>query len=191
MNLITNRCLGAYIYRDILKTQYENPFIWTSIWDESFNILFEDFDKINFDNFKVLHDTAHTVEKYYVLIDDAVRVNYGHVILDNDATTPSTRDVNIYTNDPIKYIGEKYTERLRRMINPPVFIYLDLDFTQNYAISTIARRKQRALGILTVDQNFPSNEFVNKQLVVHQDWKKQSWWEYLYESHLNEINNLL
>ena len=28
MNIITNNCLGGHIYRDVLKTEYQNPFIW-------------------------------------------------------------------------------------------------------------------------------------------------------------------
>lgn len=191
MNLITNRCLGAYIYRDILKAQYENPFIWTSVWDNFFNFLFENYDKVNFTNFKACHDSCHEIEKYYILIDEAVRVNYGHVILDSKCKTPTPRDINIYTDDPIKYIQSKYVERLARMTNPPVFIYMDLDFTRNYEIVDIAQKIGRRLGILTVDENFPENEFISKKVVAHQDWTKIEWWPFLYKNYSQDITALL
>lgn len=191
MNLITNRCLGGYIYRDILKERYENPFIWTGIWDEYFNILFENYNSINFKNFKVCYDENHPVEKYYILIDNAIRVNYGHILLDPNAITPTPKDVNIYTNDPMKYVKEKYIERLERMTKPPTFIYMDLDYSNNYELADIALRKKQKLNILTVDEKFPTNEFINKQVIVKQDWTKIIWWQYLYNNCNKEINNLL
>ena len=191
MNLITNRCLGGYIYRDILKEQYENPFIWTGIWDQYFNKLFSEYGKINFNNFSVEHDPEERIEKYFIIIDNKIRVNYGHVLLDPKASTPVPRDVNIYTADPVGYLRQKYKERLSRMTKEPVWIYLDLDFTHNYEIAEIAKKQKRKIGILTVDKDFPRNDYTNNQLVVHQDWKKVQWWKYLQANHLKEVNALL
>ena len=50
MNIITNNCLGGFIYRDILKTEYQNPFIWTGIEIEKFIDFVDNFDKIDFTN---------------------------------------------------------------------------------------------------------------------------------------------
>lgn len=53
MNIITNNCLGGFIYRDILKTEYQNPFIWTYIKTNEFIFLCENYNKINFHNYEL------------------------------------------------------------------------------------------------------------------------------------------
>jgi uncharacterized protein (DUF1919 family) len=36
MNIIANDCAGAYLYRDSMKTEFLNPFIWSSIDIDNF-----------------------------------------------------------------------------------------------------------------------------------------------------------
>ncbi len=191
MNVITNRCLGGYIYRDILKSQYENPFIWTGISDDSFNAIFGEYEHINFNKFRVEQDETESGGKYYIIIDETYRVNYRHVLLDPTCKTPTIKDVNIYTCNPQQYITEKYMARLSRMKSSPIFIYMDLDYTKNYQIAELAYRMHRPINILTVDSNYPVNEFAKIQLVLHQDWRKISWWKYLYTHYATEIGEFL
>ena len=190
MNIITNRCLGGYIYRDILHEPYKNPFIWTGIHSDSFNYLFKNYRNINFKNV-VLGFNENKFHTPYLLIEDKCKVNYDHVIFKEAANIPEIIGNNIYIADTRKYTLDKYHERLKRMTEEPIFLYLDLDFTKNYKISAIAKEIKQRLGILTVDKDFEKNEFTDVRYIVHQDWKTVSWWDYLQEHHTQDIMDLI
>lgn len=49
MNLISNCCLGAFIY-EIKNEEFNNPFMWAMTNTDSFIYLMEHYDTINWDN---------------------------------------------------------------------------------------------------------------------------------------------
>lgn len=53
MHIISNNCLGGYIYRDSLKQEYSTPFIWCKIKEDSFIPLTENLYKIDFTNYEL------------------------------------------------------------------------------------------------------------------------------------------
>lgn len=191
MNLITNRCLGAFIYRDILHIPYNNVFMWTGISCLDFNTLFEDYDFIDFNKTSIDAINRKEYKGFYLIIDGKVRVNYSHVLYDKSAQVPIVRGTNIYYNKPWKYIVEKYSERLKRMVEPPTFIYMDLDFNKDYVIADIARKIHKQLIVITVDRDFPTNEYLSVLYVDKQDWCKVDWWDYLKDNYENDIKRLL
>ena len=82
MNIIANRCHGAYIYRDILKCEYQNPFVWSQIRKQSYNYLFSHYTDIDFSNIVV---NKHAWDKTWcldMLIDDVITVTYPHILFD-------------------------------------------------------------------------------------------------------------
>ena len=93
-NIISNDCVGAYIYRDCLNTDNLNPFVWCSIDIENFSKLIENYDNINFKNIKCDLITNNSgVCKLGSLtpkinIDNIVDVNYFHYIYDKSIKLP-------------------------------------------------------------------------------------------------------
>lgn len=75
MNIISNRCIGAYIYRDIIKTKFQNPFVWSRINKQYFNYLFEHYSIINFYNYE-LGKIDDELSIFYLNIDNKVRVDF-------------------------------------------------------------------------------------------------------------------
>lgn len=191
MNLITNRCLGAYIYRDVLHEQYKNPFIWTGIETPDFQRLFEFYDSIDFNKTIIGAENPQELKHFYLVIDGKVRVDYSHVLFERTATSPILRGNNIYYNKPWEYIVDKYAERLLRMIEPPVFMFMDIDFNRDYDISDIAYRCKKPLKVITCDKDFPVNEFVTTLLVEHKDWRTVEWWKYMFNNYLADIQRLV
>ena len=191
MNLITNRCLGAYIYRDILKESYKNPFIWTGIPYTDFTTLFESYSTLDFNNTRIGADDPKSLKGFYLVIDGKVKVEYSHVLFEWSANYPIQRGNNIYYNKPWEYIADKYAERLKRMIEPPVFMFMDIDFNREYGIADIAKVNKTPLIVITCDSSYPENEFVKTLLVEHRDWRTVEWWKFIYGKYSNEISNLL
>lgn len=76
MVLIGNNCLVGYIYRDILKQEYQTPFIWSRIWKEDFEKLISQYDMLNFDNFelKKINSLNKSNNDFYILLDDTIKI---------------------------------------------------------------------------------------------------------------------
>lgn len=70
MNIITNNCSGGYIYKDCIKCDFMNPFIWSSIDFDNLLKLVINYDTINFRNIKcelienILMDLQNISTKY-------------------------------------------------------------------------------------------------------------------------------
>lgn len=120
MNILSNNCIGGFVYRDILHTQYRNPFIWTGI---DTNALFVDFidnyDNINFNKIMLESSNGSFNGELSLVIDGRYKWHNCHIKFLHTATTPIyvTNDYgnDVYTNEPWKYIVNKYMSRLKRM----------------------------------------------------------------------------
>jgi len=47
MNIISNNCLGGFIYKDFLQIKYENPFIFSLMDYDDFLYLLENYETID------------------------------------------------------------------------------------------------------------------------------------------------
>lgn len=124
MNLISQNCLSGNIYKNHLKEEFGNPFIWTVIDFNSMLYLIQNWNTINFKNYELVKDDKWN---FSIIIDGKVKVQYVHYIFDPDAKT-----VQMHCNvrGDIKYckiweyIIKKYEERLNRMLDKkeePIF----------------------------------------------------------------------
>ena len=178
MNIITNNCLGGFLYRDILKQQYANPFIWTSIDIKSYNTMFINYYNINFNNYIIKTENNTKDSFYHIIIDNNYDIRFGHILFSNSDNIP--RLVNngfsgdIYYNKPWEYINNNYLKRLKRMVEPPVFIWFDLYETHNYDIQNIANNLKRNIIILTVDEKFINTDFCKIIYIQKQNWNNSS-----------------
>ena len=128
MNIITNNCLGGHIYRDVLKIQYKNPFIWCFI--EPFFVFIKDYSNINFRNYR-LEKLNGKLERFKIVIEDKYELKFWHYWFDKNCEILTIKDRDVYYNKIWEYIVEKYEERLSRM-NPDdirVFAYYNNDLT--------------------------------------------------------------
>ena len=129
MNIIANDCAGAYIYRDSLKCDFMNPFIWSSIDIENFSKLIQNYDTLDFKNIKceLIHNESGICKQgsYIpkVTIDNQVEVGYFHYIQNDKYTTPTKIDGYTMCNDIIKYTVDSYMRRIEKMTEHPIFIW--------------------------------------------------------------------
>lgn len=56
MNLICNSCVGGFIYKNELKSQFKNPFIWNIIDFNSMLYLVKNYENVNFNNYELIKD---------------------------------------------------------------------------------------------------------------------------------------
>lgn len=128
MNIITNNCLGGFIYRDILKSEYQNPFIWTYIKTNEFIFLCENYNKINFHNYE-LGKKGNTKNNLFIKIDNKIDLDFHHIWFDETCLIPTIKEsingCDIHYNKPWEYIIEKYEKRLNRMDNKKFYFYFD------------------------------------------------------------------
>ena len=191
MNIVTNSCLGGFLYRDILRTKYSNPFIWTAIRDPDFNCLFRNYSNLDFTNYEIKSSNGKVDGTYTLRIDDSVNAIYQHVIFSANDNVPRIVGNDLYFNRPYSYIVEKYEERLKRMKEEPKFVFIDLDGSKNYALTKIANERNKKVTIITIDEKFDTSEFVKVYHVEKQDWTKVSWWEYLCNRYSDMLRELV
>lgn len=129
MNIISNDCLGAYVYQDQLKIDFQNPFIWCSINIENFVKLIDNYDKIDFKNIECdlqLNDSGICQQGSYtprIIIDNKVDVNFFHYIQSEKYDSPTK--INGYTmcKDILDYTKVSYLRRLEKTNSNPIFVW--------------------------------------------------------------------
>jgi hypothetical protein len=132
MNLIGNNCTSAQVYVQKNK-QFNNPFMWVIIEDESFLKLITDFDRIDFTKRELTSARIKTVKNrdvYAIRIDGKLTITFPHHVKDENYRTPQRCesdftgwDVRYFDMD--NYILEKYDARVRRMLDSkeePMFL---------------------------------------------------------------------
>lgn len=191
MNLISNKCIGCFINKDIYKQQHQNPFVGTQMDDKSYNELFVNYDVLDFNNFEITTDNGKCNGRYSIIIDKKVKADFIHIHFSKDDTAPRKRNdywqLELFYNRPWEYLFSTYKRRLSRMHDKPIFVYLDLDNRKNYELSNIAKKFKKSILIITVDNNFPKNEYTKIVYVNKEDWNKINWWKYIQDNYLNGI----
>ena len=186
MNIISNNCIGGFIYRDILHTRYTNPFIWTAITDKNLFLDFcENFDKINLENIKPTIDTTskELKNRNALLIDNKYTLCFHHVWEDENYETPTLvknwgAGINVCCKNPIIYIKEKYLERLGRMSkdDTKLFVFYDAGSPfQNISKLETVCENQNCYGIILTSLDLKINS--NRILLLKTDdnWAKGDW----------------
>ena len=171
MNIISNTCLGGYIYKNLLNEEYKNPFIWTLFENPNDYIdLIKNWKSVNFDNFELTKKGKELKNNFQIIIDEKYPVSYVHVFFDkNENKTkfyewmPRIVGENIYTSKPWEYIVEKYISRLERMKkeNKTIFFYSDsnLDCSKLKELPQIFMENKFNGIIFTYDKTIKSNKF--------------------------------
>lgn len=112
MNIISNSCLGAFLYKEVLRIPYSNPFCWNVIDDESLVYLIQNYDKIDFENFELVKDEH---KNFYIVIDNHVKVWFIHYRYSEKDTSIRIEGEDVFYSKIWEYIVECYEKRLERM----------------------------------------------------------------------------
>jgi hypothetical protein len=197
LNIISNNCVGGFITRDILHTEYKNPFIWTTTEALDMISLMSNFMTINWANFSLEMDDNCTM---FGIIDNKVKTRFTHYKLNPNAHNiviggPANND--IYSDKIWEYICLKYISRVKRLCTcgiTPIFICCGAnnrprydfgkDFTldeqeQLYHIATA--NKVRLIISFKNNINLPNTEYVTvveqTQSFLHDgiDFAKYLW----------------
>ncbi len=129
MNIISNDCVAGYIYTKQLKTEFINPFAWSSMNIDNFCNLIKNFDTINYQNIncQLIINKSGVCELGsiipQIIIDNKVEVNYFHYQQNDEYDAPTKVYGYKYYNDMTKYASDEYFKRLNRMTEPPIFIW--------------------------------------------------------------------
>lgn len=162
MNLISNTCTGALVYRDYLKETYSNPFCWNYIDDESYYKLITNFQQINFNNYELIKKDNW---KFYIKIDNLVTVYYPHYKFSKEYNKVTPIKDDVYYNKMWEYIVERYETRTKRMLclnEEPIFVVGSTNKGQLYSKQQFKKFfniTNKRLFIFTKDKpiNMPKN----------------------------------
>lgn len=124
INILSLNCLGGHIYRDLLKYPYGNPFIWTQLDNNDFIQLIETYETIDFLNYELIKE-SDGLDKFRVLIDDNIKLQFNHHRFDAAAYTPQIRGVDVFYNKIWEYIADIYEKRLSRMSKEVDLVAID------------------------------------------------------------------
>lgn len=197
MNIISHNCLGGFIYRDILKEEYKNPFIWTGMDTRFFPDFIDNFETINFNNVMIDKEGQGFNNNFKTVIDKKWRFRNGHIIFSEKDNIPRTdfddkhiTNVNVYYNKPWEYILEKYEKRIKRMDNDIRVALYDKD--PNETIENLNRLsdicfKHKYPCIIFTDKNVKQNEYVKVFYIKY----KEPWLYELYEKYNKELNDFV
>lgn len=148
MNIVSNTCIGAYITRDIIKEQYQNPFQWNIIDYDSLKLLIENWYSIK------SFDIQATIQKGHdyptVILNNVIKIEYLHIKLKSKRSSENRNDIFIDDDKIIDYTISKFKERLRRLNDEPLFII------QNQPHHNITGNKNNLINFYnTVKTHFP------------------------------------
>lgn len=121
MNLISNCCISGYIYQ-FLNKQFMNPFQWCFIEPRDLIYLMTHYNRIDFNKYKLIKSIEHP-NSYVLELNEYCRLKFIHYIEDKNEDFKMCNH-NIKSKNIIEYINKKWKERLSRMKEPPVFLYL-------------------------------------------------------------------
>lgn len=127
MNIISNNCLSGFLYKDFLKQEFGNPFVWSVIDFKSMLYLVQNYDKINFRNYKLVKDKNWN---FSIIIDEHVKIQYVHYKFSPTATTIIHNPMiagEVFYNKIWEYIIAVYDKRLTRMSEKPIFCIMNFN----------------------------------------------------------------
>ena len=182
--IITNNCLGGYIYKHN-ELQYDNPFIWTRIYINSFINLVKNYKDIDFQNFELLENND-LIEKYNpyigkhqfsINLKPDIRIIFQHIKYDAAAKEPIIKRFNEFTGDifsryTYKIVYETYLRRLKRFDTNKktlfVFMHDAPQFDDNEVLELLntAEKSSQQMIFFTEDEMYKSLKFNNVTVIV-------------------------
>ena len=198
MNLISNCCLGAFLYQKY-GLEFSNPFMWCMLSITDMITLMTNYEKIDFNNYKIELDTykLNPYKTYMLNLDNYLQIHYVHYIEDKNYKIPTKRNDDVLYCDAVNYLETKYKNRLNRMLNDneePVFVmYCEQPYRYLYDKENIIKfikTETKYKKILLTP--FPEHkQYENEKLkVIIIKFGRQPW-EDIVEKHNKEIKDFV
>jgi len=186
MNIITNNCLGGYIYRDVLRTQYENPFVWCFI--EPYFDFIQDYPNIDFKNYELKRIETDSLKRFKIVINEKYELKFWHYWFDKNATVPVVCDSDVKYNKIWEYVVTKYEERLKRMntSEQPIFMFYGNELSQKSF--EILKKKSLTNKVLVFNNNFSYENTNMKCFPIDEKWKDP---KYVVKKYHKEIKDFV
>ena len=127
MNIISNNCFGGHTYKYVLENEYENPFIWTRLYNNDLIYLLEHFDELDFHNFCIEKKQQNLLFQFFVNIDGKIHLEMKHYKFHPNYSTPTKIGADVFYNKIWEYVSDVYEKRLARMSNKIDAVLLDDD----------------------------------------------------------------
>ena len=123
MNLIGNDCVSACFYA-ISKMQFKNPFTWTICNFPNMLYLIENYDNINWKNFKILPSTC-VKDTFKIVIDSKINLHYVHYKKSDLDVKEYKISGDLFSKNIELKVVETYTKRAYRLLEEneePIFL---------------------------------------------------------------------
>ena len=181
MNIISNNCLGGFVYKEVLQTQYSNPLIWHAFVNpQEYSSFIKDFDKLNFENIMLSKDSDGLKNNFIIDIDEKYKIFQHHMFFDANATVPTVFGPNgndIKYNHIWEYIVNNFirrTERMKKEKNILVLFYDPYDKIEKHQqiVDAIADKKYK--GLIFSNQKLNLNNDI-LQFPVNANWAKEKY----------------
>ena len=195
MNIITNNCVGGFVYKELLNEPYNNPFIWTRIPGESFLELVDNFDNIDFNDFVLGKVGEGLSNNFKITIQNKIDILYTHYHFDakcKEIVFAGKRKNDIKYNKIWEYIYETYVKRSKRINkNDKKFIiwYDPKNFFPDsvYKLPNICK-KHKYKCLIFSNLNIELNEYC-KQYPVKTKWLNEDggWHDSFFKEYKNTI----
>ena len=182
MNLISNCCLGAFIY-EMQNEEFNNPFMWTMTNTDSFISLMEHYDNINWDSIDFDKFQRSDGEKCYsIIVENKVRINYTHYLQGKKEDHELVKGRDVYDWRAYEYAFKKYqkrTERLLKKKEKPVFLILaELKGKYDYNLENLKRiceaKSRYKLLIITSFEELKKYENERIKIIIDKHPKNES-----------------
>lgn len=162
MNIISNNCAGAAIYKYVLNTEYQNPFIWCFT---DLKALVTKFDYINWKSVKLYNEQANLLGHWHLVIDKCVDLNFVHACWDPAHEIPFIDRWNVSYNRIWQYLIDKYIKRTKRMIDSkqsPIYV-VNIQDQSGVTLANTLRNLTSRLIIISPQQLYPTAHITYQQ----------------------------
>ena len=147
MNIISNNCFSAVLYKDYIKCEFQNPFMWTIIDFDSMCKLMNEYENIDFNDYELIKNDNW---EFFIKINDKIIVRQYHYRFNKAINGIKIIGVDVHSNKIWNYICEKYESRLKRMKDEPKFVIEFNDFLKNYNKETFEKFLEMPVKYKTV-----------------------------------------
>lgn len=186
MNIITNNCLGGHIYRDVLKTEYQNPFIWCFL--EPYFDFIKEYPNINLKNYEIKKIEENSLKRFKLVIDNKYELKFWHYWFDEKSEKPIISDRNVKYNKIWEYIVEKYETRLKRINENDEICFAYYSNELNTAQFSVLKSLSKNHKVLIFNNKFNYNDKNIRCFSIDENWKEP---KFVTEKYKMEIKDFL
>ncbi len=118
--VISSNCISGFWYRDVVKKEYEIPFIWSIVRLSDMLTLIREFDTINFENSVAVMSKGELKrndgdEWVKVIVDGKINVYFVHFKEDKELDKEVKVGINVFSPDVLAYTEQAWKRRSSRI----------------------------------------------------------------------------